>query len=284
MYLEKIRAFLSLIRSRNIIIVVISQYMARVFLIGPKNQWLEIIQDTNLFLLVLATSAIAAGGYIINDYFDIKIDIINKPDKVIIGKIIPRRWAILIHQIFSLSGLIIGFYLNFHIGIINFVAVSLLWFYSERFKRKAFIGNFLVATLTAISILVVGIFYRINMEFIVIYAIFAFFISLIREVIKDMEDIRGDSKYNCQTLPIIWGIRKTKILIYILIGFFYSLLLSIAVSINNPYLLLLFSSSILPFIWLSYKVYIADKKRDFTFLSSVCKTIMIIGIGSMLFV
>jgi len=284
MYLEKIRAFLSLIRSRNIIIVVISQYMARVFLIGPKNQWLEIIQDTNLFLLVLATSAIAAGGYIINDYFDIKIDIINKPDKVIIGKIIPRRWAILIHQIFSLSGLIIGFYLNFHIGIINFVAVSLLWFYSERFKRKAFIGNFWVAALTAISILVVGIFYRINMEFIVIYAIFAFFISLIREIIKDMEDIRGDSKYNCQTLPIIWGIRKTKILIYILIGSFYTLLLSIALSINNPYLLLLFSSSILPFIWLSYKVYIADKKRDFTFLSNVCKTIMIIGIGSMLFV
>ncbi len=282
--MEKIQAFLRLIRSRNIIIVIISQYMARIFLIGPKNQWLGMIQDINLFLLVSATIFIAAGGYIINDYFDIKIDIINKPQKVIIGKIIPRRWAILIHQILSLSGLIIGFYLDFYIGIINFLAISLLWFYSERFKRKAFIGNFLVAALTAISLLILGIYYRINIEFILIYSIFAFFISLIREIIKDIEDIRGDSKYNCQTLPIIWGVRKTKILIYILIGVFYLLLLSIAFGIQNPYLLLLFGASAIPFVWLSYKIYLADKKRDFTLLSRVCKIIMMIGISSMVFV
>jgi 4-hydroxybenzoate polyprenyltransferase len=282
--LEKINAFFRLIRSRNILIVVLSQYMVRIFLIGPKENWKEYLLDYKQFMLVLATISIASAGYIINDYFDVKIDLINKPNEVIIGKYIKRRWAIVIHQILNFLGVVLGFFLSLKIFLINLIAISTLWFYSERFKKKAFIGNFLVAFLTAFSLIILSVYYKKNELLVNIYALFAFSISLIREIIKDMEDIRGDARYGCRTLPIIWGIRRTKILLYAFIILFVIILISMAYILNNQYLILIFSLSIIPFSWFVYKLYWADKKRDFTFLSRVCKLIMLIGILSMIFV
>ena len=281
---EILYAFFNLIRSRNILIVVLSQYMVRVFLIGPKEEWRSYILDYKQLMLTFATVSIAAAGYIINDYFDVKIDLINKPDEVIIGKYFKRRRAIIIHQLLNFVGLAIGFFLSLKVFLINFVAISALWFYSERFKRKAFIGNFLVAFLTAFSLIILGIYYQRNQSLVSIYALFAFSISLIREIIKDMEDIRGDARYGCRTLPIIWGIRRTKTLLYIFLVSFVIILISMAYSLDNQYLIYFFCLGILPFSWFAHQLYWADKRRDFAFLSRVCKVIMLIGIGSMVFV
>ncbi|CAH0994272.1 1,4-dihydroxy-2-naphthoate octaprenyltransferase [Emticicia aquatica] len=282
--IETLKAFFRLIRSRNILIVVLNQYMVRIFLIGPKENWLDYLLDYKQFMIVLATISIAAAGYIINDYFDVKIDLINKPQEVIIGKYFKRRKAMFIHQIFNFMGLAIGFLLSLKVFLVNFLAIAALWFYSERFKRKAFIGNFLVAFLTAFSLSILSIYYQKNILLVNIYALFAFFISLIREIIKDMEDIRGDARYGCRTLPIIWGIRRTKILLYSFIVSFVIILISMAYSLQNQYLIILFSLGILPFSWLINKLYWADKRKDFSFLSRVCKIIMLFGIGSMIFV
>ncbi|AFK04171.1 UbiA prenyltransferase [Emticicia oligotrophica DSM 17448] len=282
--LETFKAFFKLIRFVNILIVVLTQYMVRIFLIGPKGNWFDYLLDIKQFLLVFSTISIAAAGYIINDYFDVKIDLVNKPNEVIIGKIIKRRRAILIHQILNAIGLLIGLYLSWKVFLIDFVAISALWFYSERFKRMAFIGNFLVAFLTAFSVVIVGVYYQKNIELVNVYSLFAFSISLIREIIKDMEDIRGDARYGCRTLPIIWGLRQTKILLYVFIVSFVMILLSMAYSLKNHYLLYFFSFGIFPFSWFVYKLYWADKRRDFTFLSKVCKIIMLIGVASMIFI
>lgn len=282
--LKTIAAFFRLVRLNNLLIIVVTQYMARVFLVGPKAEWLSYIFDFKQFLLVFATVCIAAAGYIINDYFDIKIDLVNKPREVIIGKIIKRRWAILSHQILNFVGISIGFYLGLKVFIINVFAVSALWFYSERFKRQAFIGNFVVAFLTAFSLIVLAVYYKQNEMLVNIYALFAFSISLIREIIKDMEDIRGDARYGCRTLPIIWGIRRTKILLYVFIVIFVSILFFMAYSLHNQYLIMIFSGSIIVFTWLINKLYWADRKKDFTLLSRICKIIMLGGIASMIFV
>ncbi len=282
--IETFNAFFRLIRSRNILIVVLNQYMVRIFLIGPKEDWLSYLFDYKQLMLVFATISIASAGYIINDYFDVKIDLINKPREVIIGKYIKRRWAMLIHQMLNFIGIAIGFFLGLKVFLINIIAVSTLWFYSERFKKKAFIGNFLVASLTAFSLIILSVYYQKNTLLVNVYALFAFSISLIREIIKDMEDIRGDARYGCRTLPIIWGIRRTKILLYIFIISFVIILISMAYILDNQHLIWIFSCSILPFSWFVYKLYWADKRRDFTFLSRVCKLIMLIGILSMVFV
>jgi 4-hydroxybenzoate polyprenyltransferase len=261
---------------------VFTQYLAKVFLVGPAFHWKYHLLDQNQFFITLSTVLIAAAGYIINDYFDVKIDLINKPDEVIIGRVIKRRWAIIIHQTLNVLGVLIGFAVSIKVLIVNFIAVTCLWFYAERFKRLAFVGNFLVAALTGASLLVMAVYYPGSDLLINIYAVFAFGITLIREVIKDMEDVPGDKKYGCRTLPIIWGIPKTKRFVYFLLAGFILIVLSIGWELNNERVMTIFLLLGIPVIWLIYKLYRADRKSHYSFLSRFCKIIMILGICSMI--
>lgn len=270
------QSLLKLTRFGNLIIIAFAQYFTAIFLIGSHT-----INDLRLFLLSISTMIIAAAGYIINDYYDVKIDYINKPNRVIIGKSITRRYAILFHVMLSTLGILIGAFLSWGIAIINVTSVFLLWLYSNNLKRLAFIGNFTVAVLTGLSILVVDFLYQAEKSLILVYASFAFFMTLIREIIKDMEDLKGDHTFGCKTLPIILGIRKTKIVIYIILGLFCAVVATLNVFYNvlplRYYLLFLFT----PLMFLLYWLFRADMKRDFALLSSFCKVIMLLGIMSM---
>lgn len=273
-----IESMLKLTRFGNLIIIALSQYFTAGFLIG-----MDTLNDVPLFLLSLSTIAIAAGGYIINDYYDVKIDYINKPDRVVIGKNITRRYAILFHVVLSTLGIVVGLYLSWRIGAVNTVSVFLLWLYSNSLKRLPFIGNLTVALLTGLSVYLVELFYRSGNSLVAIYALFAFFMTLIREVIKDMEDLKGDNSFGCKTLPIIWGIRKTKILIYVLLIIFAGLV----IMMNQLYRALPFKYHLIflfvPLLWLLYRLFRADMRKDFTRLSIFCKVIMMLGILSMAF-
>jgi 4-hydroxybenzoate polyprenyltransferase len=162
--------------------------------------------------------------------------------------------------------------------------VFLLWLYSNSLKRIAFIGNFTVALLTALSILLVDFLYHTTNPLIWIYSIFAFFMTLIREIIKDMEDLKGDNTFGCKTLPIVLGVRKTKYVIYVIIGIFTTTVIILNHFYSalpfRYYLLFLFVPLFLLLMWLAR----ADTKKDFSLLSSVCKAIMLLGILSMTFV
>src|SRR5688572_26324349 len=273
-----LESLLKLTRFGNLIIIALAQYFTAGFLIGMHT-----LNDVKLFLLSVSTTAIAAGGYIINDYYDVKIDYINKPDRVVIGKNITRRYAILFHIVLSFIGVALGFYLSWRIAAVNMLSVFLLWLYSNNLKRLPFIGNFTVAFLTGLSVIVVDIFYRTENSLVVIYALFAFFMTLIREIIKDMEDLQGDNTFGCKTLPIVWGVRKTKILIYIILMVFAATV----VLLNQLYRALPFKYHLvflfLPLLWLLYRLIRADTKKDFTRLSTFCKVILLLGILSMAF-
>jgi 4-hydroxybenzoate polyprenyltransferase len=270
-------SFLQLTRFWNLLIIGMAQYFTAIFLID-KNAW----QDLNLFLLASSTILVAAAGYIINDYHDTKIDYINKPDKVLVGKKILRRVAMLSHLILSLAGILLGFYLSNKIGLLNFFAVLFLWLYSINFKRQPFIGNFVVATLTGLSIVVVEVYYNTGSILVIIYGIFAGAITLIREIIKDMEDLQGDNTFGCKTLPIIWGIRRTKAFIYTLMFLFAF----IVIMLNHLYVgvswIYFFFFLYVPSAWLLYKLHKADTKIQFHHLSQLCKVIMLMGIISMM--
>ena len=273
-----IESLLKLTRFGNLIIIGLAQYFTAGFLIGTHT-----LTDPKLFLLSLSTISIAAAGYIINDYYDIKIDYINKPDRVVIGKSITRRYAILFHVMLSGFGILIGLYLSWRIAAVNVLSVFLLWLYSNNLKRLPFVGNLTVAFLTGLSILIVGMFYRNVNALIVIYACFAFFMTLVREIIKDIEDVKGDDTFGCRTLPIVWGIRKTKMLIYIILAVFsVSVLVLDHFYMDVPfhyYLIFLF----VPLLWLLFRIIRADMKSDFSLISTFCKIIMLFGILSMAF-
>lgn len=271
-----------LVRMTNLIIVALTQYLTRILLIGPRGDWRNIVLDPDMFFLSLSTVCIAAAGYIINDYFDIKIDIVNKPERVVVGRYLKRRWAMGAHQILNVLGAILGLLVSPWIFLVNVFSITLLWFYSERFKRKAFIGNFIVSILTGLTLLILTVHYPANRDLVVIYAVFSFFITLIREVIKDMEDIKGDEAHGCRTLPIIWGIRRTKNFLYVVIVLFVFSLFLMAKVLSNIVLIWLFVLLLLPIGYLVFKLSQSDTRKDFKSLSSLCKIIMLLGLLTML--
>jgi 4-hydroxybenzoate polyprenyltransferase len=190
--------------------------------------------ETRFYLIALTYLFIAAAGYIINDYFDINIDQVNKPDRVFVGSYISRRWVIFWHLLFSVLGIYIStiafpFAQYWHIHLSNLLTILLLWFYSTNFKKDFLIGNVVISLLTAWSIAVVY-FSKFTIQQIVrpnindtanfrfaklmlLYSAFAFILTLIREALKDMEDMEGDRKFGCKTLPIVWGLKPTKVYI-----------------------------------------------------------------------
>jgi 4-hydroxybenzoate polyprenyltransferase len=275
------RNLIKLVRWPNLLMIVLTQYLIVIFLIRPDFEWFRAIQSPKLFLICLSTVLIAAAGYVINDYFDVKIDTINKPERVIIGRHFKRRVAMITHQILNVIACLIGFYVGKFVFIINIVSVSLLWAYSSYFKKQPLIGNLLVSFLTALSLLVLSAFYHQHTHLVMLYAGFAFGITLVREIVKDMEDVRGDASHGCRTLPIVWGLRPTKYFIYGLLVCFIPMLFWAANGLHNAPLAWAFVALLLPICYFIYKLAYADTRRHFAALSQICKMIMLLGMATM---
>lgn len=270
------QSLLRLTRFTNLLIIGLAQYFTAYFLVDNSA-----LTDLRLLILTSSTVLIAAAGYIINDYYDIKIDYINKPERVVIGKGIPRRFAILFHTLFSFAGIALGYYLGWQIALINFLSAFLLWWYSNNLKRLPFVGNFSIALLTGASIYIVALLFGGDDTLIIIYSSFAFFMTLVREIIKDMEDLKGDSTFGCKTLPIVWGFRKTKQFLYAVIFIFCMTVLILDLlftALPSVYFVLFLFA---PLIWMVLRLYRADTIKEFEWLSNFCKVIMLLGILSM---
>ncbi|MEP6595547.1 MAG: geranylgeranylglycerol-phosphate geranylgeranyltransferase [Ginsengibacter sp.] len=306
-------AFFRLIRWPNLIFIALTQILFYYFIIPfvYRDKYFEAahtFSQLHFFLLVAASVCIAAGGYIINDYFDLNIDLVNKPSKLIIEKFIKRRWAIVNHILFSLIGFFISLYVgyklgNFYIPFFNLVAIGALFLYSTTLKKQLLIGNVLISLLTAWVIIVIAIAeYKYQyprtipagdyatprlLKLSFLYTGFAFVISLIREVIKDIEDMEGDAKHGCRTIPIVWGVPVAKVFagvwLVVLIGTiailqFYVFQLGWWLSAFYSTILI-----IIPLIWILKRLYAAQTSMQFHQLSSAIKLVMLTGILSMVF-
>lgn len=305
-------AFFKLIRYPNLVFIALTQWLFYYCIVLPTHQKYPestlLLREKELMILMLASLCIAAAGYIINDYFDLNIDKVNRPDRLVIEKMIKRRWAILWHLSLSAIGLGLSFYLGWKIhnplpGILNLLAVILLWFYSTTFKKQVLIGNIIISLLTAWVVLVI---YVCEIEFNIVsisppqlafittifkagvlYGGFAFILSVIREVVKDMEDIEGDTKYNCHTMPIAWGITASKVYtaVWIIVLGAALLILSVyAVQVRWWWLAVYIVSTMLTPLYFIYgKLRVATQSQDFGTISSGVKMVMLFGILSMLF-
>lgn len=276
------KSFLRLIRALNLAIIVFTQFIARIFIIGPTKDWMLILQEKEIYLLSLGTVLITAAGYIINDYYDVKIDVINKPKKMVIDRVFSRRKALVFHSLFNLIAVGIGYYLSINVMLFFAGTTVLLWWYSNKLKRLPLIGNIVVAALSAAAILILGLYYHHNFQTISFFTLLSFLMSLVREIIKDMEDIKGDIVHGCKTLPIVWGISKTKMLIYSILVCLITLFSIYQIKINY---LGHFINSVLSIaiIILGIKLYHADMKKDFDQLSTISKLILILGVIAILF-
>lgn len=302
-----IAGFFRMIRLPNLLFIALTQFLFQ-FCIYSSFYKKEIAaaDSTHFIFLVLASLFIAAAGYIINDYFDINIDEVNKPGRMVVDKVISRRWAIAWHFMLSSSGIIltalaVPLLQKWYLVLANIFCVALLWFYSTNFKKQLLIGNIVISLLTAWVILVIffskvtiadafGLgnhnyykFFRIAF----LYAGFAFITSLIREAIKDMEDMPGDERYGCKTMPIVWGINATKIYVAVWLIVLLAILIIVQVYVLQfrwwqpvLYCILLI---ILPLLFIFYKLFKATSIRHFHQLSTWIKCVMLAGILSMIF-
>lgn len=300
--------FLKLIRWPNIIIVIFTQILVMFALIGRvyNGTGIEPALGSGLFIILASVTAlIAAAGYIINDYFDIRTDRVNKPDSVVVGKYIPRRIAIKLHIIFNSVAIAAGFFLSIRVGsfrlwLIFPLMTILLWFYSERYKRKVLSGNLAVAFMSAMVVIVVWLFEFFALrqqpdkfmtvytqlglisQVVFSYALFAFLLTFIREVVKDAEDVEGDAETGCQTLPVVFGIAYSRNLALVL------LTVTLLLSITGIYFLFNTSRMVpafyflivvaVPLVILAILVAGAKVKEQFHRISNLLKLLMLSGI------
>ncbi len=304
-------AYLKIIRLPNLAIIVLTQYLLRICIIGTYFGFSGVgpaMDEFNFFLLVLSTVLIAAGGYVINDIFDIKIDKINKPEKVLINNSIPVKVAYRFYYGLSIAGVLLGFYLAFVVqyfllGFIFVATVLLLWYYSSKYQKTVLWGNLFISGLSAMVIIIVWLFelyalradiltytevmkqIRIISILVAAYALFAFLVSMIREITKDIEDMEGDISADYKTLPIKFGRKKAKLLANILIIISVLFLAYAQYYLYSKGIMLVFWYLLVAvqplFLFLLYSSVKAESKEDFHFLSSACKIIMVAGILSM---
>ena len=317
---QQMIGLLRIIRPLNLLIIALIMYVMRYNIILP---FLEIenaynfqfqlqFSDFNFFLLVLSSILIAAAGYIINDYFDIQADKINrKKNAVVVGRIIKRRVAMALHITLSATGILIGIYLSWQIGMINlaiihiFVAGS-LWYYSVLFKKELLIGNITIGILSSLIPLLPGIYeipllsstyakevteafakfnipwtykeyFMVMFYFILGYSAFAFIVTIMREIIKDMADFEGDETSGCKTLPIVYGNGITKVIVnginlVILTGLF----LVYKYFLNTPEVLLYFILAIgIPLIASGVLTFNANTRNQYMLASNLTKVAMV---------
>jgi 4-hydroxybenzoate polyprenyltransferase len=272
-----------LIRFPNLVIMAMTQVLVQVCLLQPGVPVRQVLSTERFYLLLLATGCVAAAGYIINDYYDIKIDAINKPRRQVVGISINRRQAMLAHLFLSGIGVLVGWVLGWAVGLINFGALLLLWGYSARLKSYFLVGNLTIALLAAVLVLVVPVHYGSGTMAVWAYALFSFLISLAREIIKDMEDVKGDATFDRRTLPIVLGIAGAKWVVYgILSLFFATVVLAMIYRAHDVFFSLYMIGFVLvPGGLLLQGLLKADRKRDFSRLSRWCKGLMLMGILSM---
>lgn len=300
--------YLKLVRWINLLIVAGTLYIMRFFILKPLLEYAGfqlLFDEWHFLLMVISAMCYTAAGYVINDYFDTQTDIMNRPERVIVGREISRRVAIILHFVLNAVAAIIGIYISFYIRISALAAICLiipgiLWFYSTSYKRQLIIGNVIVALLTALVPLAVflsemplqarvhgqtllGNHAFINMVFYWIggFSYFAFLLTLIREIVKDVEDFEGDAAFGRNSLPVALGIPYTKLILYLLIAlaavsvmFIYFKFLTDTITLLYFLLLL-----VIPMLVLMYLVYKASGRKDYTRISLLLKIIMLAGLS-----
>ncbi len=309
--------FIKLTRPLNLFIIAFTMWLMRYFVLRPVvevNEFDLQLSSFHFFLLVLSTVLIAAAGNVINDYFDQRTDRVNRPKNIIVGVHVKRRVAMLVHQVFNAIGLALAVYVAWKIGmwklsIVSFFAAGSLWFYSVQFKKELFIGNIIIALLAGLVPLLVGLYeipllikvYGANVReyfqihrpgedaslyfqymfyFILGYSAFAFMLNFIREVQKDIADVKGDSRIGARTIPLVYGIKNAKRTVGILIAIAMALLVIVQqMVVSDTYSLIYLIITILVPLTISLFInHRAVKRVQFIQAGNWLKVAMLFGI------
>ena len=282
--LLKLLSLFSVVRGYNILVIVIAQYLASIYILSPNLPLRKVVFDINLFLIVLASAMVIAGGYIINNFYDAEKDLINKPHKTMLDRLVSQRFKLSAYFILNFLSALVASYVSFKAVLFFSSYIFGIWFYSHKLKKVPFIGNFVSSTLAIAPFFVVFVYYRNFETVIFVHAMFLFLLILAREMIKDLENIAGDIAQNYKTIPIIFGekVAKTLIGILILLTLIPSLLLILKFDVG--YMYLYFIGCIFLLLLFLVLLFRSDSKRHYVLLHNILKLIIIAGVFSILLI
>ncbi|WP_291868695.1 geranylgeranylglycerol-phosphate geranylgeranyltransferase [Maribacter sp.] len=282
--LLKLLSLFSVVRGYNILMIALAQYLASIYILSPNLPLRKVVLDLNLFVIILASTLVIASGYIINNFYDSDKDLINKPRKTMLDRLVSQRFKLTTYFILNFLAAFAASYVSFKAVLFFSAYIFGIWFYSHKLKKIAFVGNFISATLAIAPFFAVFVYYKNFENVIFVHAMFLFLLILVREMIKDLENMKGDLAQGYRTIPILYGVKVSKTIIasLILLTLIPSLLLitEFHVGLMNYY----FMACILLFILFLILLLKADSKKNFVWLHNILKLIIIAGVFSILLI
>jgi len=282
--LLKILSLFSVVRGYNILILVIAQYLTSAIILAPKLPLRKVLFDANLFFLILSSATVIASGYIINNFYDSEKDLINRPKKTMLDRFVSQRTKLSVYFILNFAAVFFASYVSFRTVVFFSIYIFMIWLYSHRLKKILFLGNLVASILTMTPFFVVFVYYKNFETAIFIHATFLYLMIVMRELVKDLENLKGDLVLNYKTIPVVYGEKWSK--------FFLSVLTVIAIipirllttRFNTGLMDYYFYTSLLLLIFFLFFLYFSSAKWQYLLLHNILKLIIVAGVFSILLI
>ncbi len=275
--LLKLLSLFSVVRGYNILIIVLAQYLTSIFILAPHIRLRNVILDPNLFVIVLASAGVIAAGYIINNFYDREKDLINRPQKTMLDRLVSQQTKLTGYFVLNFLSVVLASYVSFRAVLFFSLYIFGIWFYSHKLKKYSIIGNMVASVLAITPFFAVFIYYKNFDEVIFVHATFLFLMLMIREMVKDLGNLSGDMAQNYKTIPVVYGELISKRIISALIltsGLpIYLLLTRYEIGLMDLYF---YGCLILLFLFLG-ALWISKGKTHYVWLHNIIKLIIVAG-------
>ncbi|MBZ9731488.1 geranylgeranylglycerol-phosphate geranylgeranyltransferase [Salegentibacter sp. JZCK2] len=282
--LLKMLSLFSVVRGYNILVLIVAQYLTSAFILAPELPLRDIFFDDNLFFLILSSATVIASGYIINNFYDSEKDLINRPKKTMLDRFVSQRTKLSVYFILNLLAIFFASYVSFRAVVFFSIYIFAIWLYSHRLKRILFLGNLTASILTITPFFVVFVYYKNFETVIFIHATFLYLMIVMRELVKDLENMQGDLLQNYQTIPIVYGERWSKFFLSILSIFAIIPILLLVTRFDTGYMNYYFYVSLLLLIFFLLFLYFSKAKWQYLLLHNILKLIIVVGVFSILLI
>lgn len=282
--LKKLFSLFSVVRGYNVLIIVIAQYLSSIYILAKDTPLKEVVLDARLFTLVFATSLVIAAGYIINNFYDSEKDLINRPKKTMLDRLVSQNTKLSGYFVLNFLTVILASYVSFKAVLFFSSYIFMIWFYSHKLKRYPFVGNLIASSLAIAPFFIVFVYYRNFDTVIFFHGLFLSLIISIREITKDLENIKGDLTLNYKTIPVTYGVHLTKLILsaLIVLTLITSIVLAIFFEVGKMNYYFYFATLILLFYVV--KLWIANKKVHYVLLHNILKLVIVIGAFSIVLI
>jgi 4-hydroxybenzoate polyprenyltransferase len=282
--LLKILSLFSVVRGYNILILVIAQYLTSAIILAPKLPLRKVLFDANLFFLILSSATVIASGYIINNFYDSEKDLINRPKKTMLDRFVSQRTKLSVYFILNFAAVFFASYVSFRAVVFFSIYIFMIWLYSHRLKKILFLGNLVASILTITPFFVVFVYYKNFETVIFIHATFLYLMIVMRELVKDLENLKGDLVLNYKTIPVVYGEKWSKFFLSVLTAIAIIPILLLTTSFNTGLMEYYFYISFLLLIFFLLFLYFSSAKWQYLLLHNILKLIIVAGVFSILLI